>query len=182
MVTSTSSYSNATSGASSTSSYGTVGHVQSAILMPQYGPQPAFTMNYLAPQVAAVTDPLEGLNDAERIQQQKRDANALTFSELYKLKRVGVEDSYMEPSKRAAVESTMKNGMVTSETLKLLQEEAKMISNPRGARKRFVFFVLCCPLFFLHPVTFDESCPHQLISLRESNLIMGTSVWEHYQG
>ena len=80
---------------------------------------------------------LPDLEDAGRIQQQKRAANLLTFSELHKLKRIGLEDSYMEPPQGAELAATMKQGMATMETLKMLQEEAELIASPRGAKKRW---------------------------------------------
>lgn len=42
----------------------------------------------------------------------------------------------MEPPKQAELVATMKHGLATMETLKMLQEEAELIASPRGAKKR----------------------------------------------
>ena len=43
----------------------------------------------------------------------------------------------MEPPQQAELVATMKQGMATMETLKMLQEEAELIASPRGAKKRW---------------------------------------------
>ena len=43
----------------------------------------------------------------------------------------------MEPPQQAELAATMKQGMATMETLKMLQEEAELIASPRGAKKRW---------------------------------------------
>ena len=131
--------SNATNVSTGSTLYGTVGHVKSMTGVPfGMGQKSGFTANYLAPSAKEVENTEKDLEAAELIQQQKRNANLLTFTELHRLKRVGLEDSFMEPSTNSAVASTMKHGYVTSETLKLLQDEAQLMASPRGARKRYV--------------------------------------------
>ena len=43
----------------------------------------------------------------------------------------------MEPPQQVELVATMKQGMATMETLKMLQEEAELIASPRGAKKRW---------------------------------------------
>ena len=43
----------------------------------------------------------------------------------------------MEPPQGAELAATMRQGMATMETLKMLQEEAELIASPRGAKKRW---------------------------------------------